>query len=168
MFFYDSCRPSLNDTTKMANIKSCLLLLLLLSALLPPTSTDEFDEEQYGVKYASECEVCKVKSHTFIRTFIACKNVYQITFLYNAQCFVRVSVIIVDACANSMSYQMTHRHSYVVFCRPAANRCINHYRVHQQKPDAQNFNRKETFKKTGLNSLKIHFKMFPFLTFFWP
>ena len=42
---------------------------------------------------------------------------------------------------------------------------IQAYRVRQQKTDTQNFNSKETFKNQ-VNSLIIHFKMFPFLTCF--
>jgi len=33
-------------------------LLLFVMVLL--CSGDEFDEEQYGVKYANDCEVCKI------------------------------------------------------------------------------------------------------------
>ena len=44
---------------------------------------------------------------------------------------------------------------------------ISHNRVCQQKPNTQNFNSKESFKKHVWNSLIIHFKMCSFLILFW-
>jgi hypothetical protein len=40
-------------------------LLLLLSS---PSLGDQYDEEEYGVKYATDCEVCKVVTLELERT----------------------------------------------------------------------------------------------------
>ena len=43
-------------------MKSFLCLVIVLGF----ARGDSFDEEQYGVKYASDCEVCKIVSKEFV------------------------------------------------------------------------------------------------------
>jgi hypothetical protein len=43
-----------------------LCYFLLFCGLIHAGFTDKFDEDQYGVKYADECEVCKLVSHEFV------------------------------------------------------------------------------------------------------
>ena len=41
-------------------------LLICLVMLVGYVTSDAFDEEQYGVKYANDCEVCKIVSKEFV------------------------------------------------------------------------------------------------------
>lgn len=47
-----------------SEMKSLLCLVIVLG--LGNARGDAFDEEQYGVKYASDCEVCKIVSKEFV------------------------------------------------------------------------------------------------------
>ena len=41
-------------------------LLICLVMLVGHVTCDAFDEEQYGVKYANDCEVCKIVTEEFV------------------------------------------------------------------------------------------------------
>ncbi len=48
---------------------SWTILLAVIAALCaPPCRPDKFDEEEYGVRYATDCEVCKVVTLELTRT----------------------------------------------------------------------------------------------------
>ncbi len=40
--------------------------LVIITLLLDNVKGDAFDEEQYGVKYATDCEVCKIVAKEFV------------------------------------------------------------------------------------------------------
>ncbi len=43
-----------------------VLCIIVVSLFLDNVQGDAFDEEQYGVKYATDCEVCKIVSREFV------------------------------------------------------------------------------------------------------
>ena len=42
------------------------LYLVIITLFLDNVKGDAFDEEQYGVKYATDCEVCKIVTKEFV------------------------------------------------------------------------------------------------------
>lgn len=51
---------------KILSFRKMLALFVLSSMLLIGANGDDFDEENYGVKYANDCEVCKIVSKEFV------------------------------------------------------------------------------------------------------
>ncbi len=45
-----------------------ILLAVIAALCVPPCRPDKFDEEEYGVRYATDCEVCKVVTLELTRT----------------------------------------------------------------------------------------------------
>jgi len=43
-----------------------ILYLVIITLILDNVKGDAFDEEQYGVKYATDCEVCKIVTKEFV------------------------------------------------------------------------------------------------------
>ena len=55
-----------------------LLQAIIFCLLLPIFSADKFDEEQYGVKYADDCEVCKIVAHEFLTLLDLSKGKHEV------------------------------------------------------------------------------------------
>ncbi len=58
-------------------MNSVLKLVTLLS-LFSIARSDKFDEDQYGVKYADECEVCKIVSQEFLMLLDESKGKHEV------------------------------------------------------------------------------------------
>ena len=61
-FDWKSSRFVLLLSVKMRSLLCCVVVILFLDNV----RGDAFDEEQYGVKYATDCEVCKIVTREFV------------------------------------------------------------------------------------------------------
>ena len=54
------------------------IILLLSIYTIEIVKTDKFDEEEYGVKYADDCEVCKIVTNEFLTLLSESKDKHEV------------------------------------------------------------------------------------------